>query len=319
MEEKLISVIVPVYNVEKYLDKCIKSIVNQTYKNLEIILVDDGSPDNCPEICDKWAKKDERIKVIHKENGGLSDARNAGFAVSKGEYISFIDSDDFIEKGFYEILCDALDNGADIAECATRLCDEDNNIILVRGFEEDKMFDGVTATQTLLEERGIMQTVWNKLYKREVIRNILFEYGKYHEDNFWTWQIFLNAKKVFVSSKAMYNYVQRNGSIMGDGYSLKRLDGLEAIYKCYETLFNDDNYHSIVVNKFVGSCLFDLQSIYKFLEGADRKKAIKTVFYYIKRSKVKRYKNELASLWNKLFIRLPRTTAKMRAITGMGF
>ena len=117
----LISVIVPIYNVEKYLDKCVESIVTQTYKNLEIILVDDGSPDRCPEICDKWAEKDERIKVIHKKNGGLSDARNEGYAVSSGEYISFIDSDDYIDREFYAILSNALDNGTDIAECATRL------------------------------------------------------------------------------------------------------------------------------------------------------------------------------------------------------
>ena len=123
----LISVIVPVYKAEKYLDKCVQSIVNQTYKNLEIILVDDGSPDNCPEMCDEWAKKDSRIKVIHKENGGVSSARNAGLDNSFGDYIGFVDSDDFIENDFYECLYDNLvENGADISFCTFKTLDEKN-------------------------------------------------------------------------------------------------------------------------------------------------------------------------------------------------
>ena len=107
MDEK-ISVIIPIYKVEKYLNRCVESVVNQSYQNLEIILVDDGSPDNCPKMCDDWAEKDNRIKVIHKENGGLSDARNAGLKVAMGEYISFVDSDDWIAKDFYEVLIRVL-------------------------------------------------------------------------------------------------------------------------------------------------------------------------------------------------------------------
>ena len=113
-----ISVIVPVYKVEKYLDRCVESIVNQTYKNLEIILVDDGSPDNCPVMCDEWAEKDERIRVIHKENGGLADARNAGMNIATGDYIGFVDSDDWIEPNMYEVLLkNALKYDADISRC----------------------------------------------------------------------------------------------------------------------------------------------------------------------------------------------------------
>ena len=112
----LISVIIPVYNVERYLDECIKSIVNQTYENLEIILVDDGSPDNCPRMCDDWAKKDERIRVIHKENGGLASARNAGMNICTGEYISFVDSDDWMELNAYESLLKYFDDKTDIVK-----------------------------------------------------------------------------------------------------------------------------------------------------------------------------------------------------------
>ena len=129
----LISVIVPIYQVEPYLDRCVKSIVNQTYKNIEIILVNDGSPDGCPAICDAWAERDSRVKVIHKENGGLSDARNAGLAVAAGELISFIDSDDWIEPDFLTALYDAMEQtGAEIAECATTYAAEDGTAIRIR-------------------------------------------------------------------------------------------------------------------------------------------------------------------------------------------
>ena len=113
-EKTLISIIVPVYRTEKYLDRCVESIVNQTYKNLEIILVDDGSPDDCPKMCDEWAKKDKRIKVIHKENGGVSSARNIGIKSAKGKYIGFVDSDDYIEKEMYESLIDVLNKNKNL-------------------------------------------------------------------------------------------------------------------------------------------------------------------------------------------------------------
>lgn len=125
----LISVIVPIYNVEKYLARCVDSIVNQTYKNLEIILVDDGSPDRCPKMCDDYAEKDSRIKVVHKKNGGLSDARNAGMAVATGEYISFIDSDDYVSDDFFECLLDVMNKeNSDIAECSVVKLYEDGHL-----------------------------------------------------------------------------------------------------------------------------------------------------------------------------------------------
>ena len=127
--EELISIIVPIYKTEKYLDRCIKSIINQTYKNLEVILVDDGSPDRCGVICDKWAQKDKRIKVIHKENGGVSDSRNAGLDIANGEYIGFVDSDDYIHKDFIKILYNLCkENNSDISVCETFKTDKDEDI-----------------------------------------------------------------------------------------------------------------------------------------------------------------------------------------------
>lgn len=317
MDNKLISVIIPVYNVEKYLDICVESVVNQTYKNLEIILVDDGSPDNCSMMCDIWAEKDNRINVIHKDNSGLSDARNAGYAVATGEYISFIDSDDYIEQDFYRLLAIELDNGADIAECATKWCDEAGNTLAIRGFSENKILDTVKATQTLLKENGIYQTVWNKLYRKSCIQDIHFPFGKYHEDNFWTWQVFLQSKKISVITKPLYNYVQRNSGIMGTGYSIKRLDALEANYICYETLKNNDNYKNIVFNKIINSCMFHMQSAMKFLNGSERKEAILTIKNYY--NKVDFEGMQIDSLWGKLYTISPMLISKIRAIIGKGF
>ena len=226
MDAPLISVIVPVYKVEKYLDRCVQSIVDQTYRNLEIILVDDGSPDNCPAICDAWAEKDNRIKVIHKENGGLSDARNAGMAITTGEYIAFVDSDDWVDRSFMETLLDlSVRTGADIAEC---------NFIKTSGSTEARTTsDAVTVctTEEALEKHirieMFKQVVWNKLYRKNVI-NVVFQKGKYHEDEFWTYQIIANCKKLAHIDRILYFYFQREDSIMGEGYSIKRIDAVEA-------------------------------------------------------------------------------------------
>ena len=219
-----ISVIVPIYQVENYLNKCVESIVNQTYADLEIILVDDGSPDGCPQLCDDWAAKDSRIHVVHKENGGLSDARNAGLAIATGEYISFIDSDDWIEPDFIQVLHDAMEQtGAGIADCATRLVDEDGNELSFRGVAKNETLDTVTALVRLVKEDRVYQTVWNKLYRRSVIDKILFEKGKYNEDDYFTYQVFDRSEKVAILAKPMYNYLQRSGSIMGVGYNPRRL------------------------------------------------------------------------------------------------
>ena len=152
----LISVIVPIYNVEKYLDRCVDSIINQTYKNLEIILVDDGSPDNCPQMCDDYAKKDSRIKVVHKENGGLSDARNVGMEVATGEYVSFIDSDDYISLDFYETLLETIvDNDSDIVECGVVKFYEDNSFDKYSDDLKVTNYDTVDGLEGLINENPV--------------------------------------------------------------------------------------------------------------------------------------------------------------------
>ncbi|MBU5337314.1 glycosyltransferase [Intestinibacter bartlettii] len=236
--QEIISVIVPIYKVEEYLERCINSILNQTYKNLEIILVNDGSPDKCPNICEEYAKKDDRIKVIHKQNGGLSDARNYGLNIAIGKYISFVDSDDYIEKNMYQDMINELRmKKADIVSCAI------NNVYSDRSVSsdiEERVYDTESALKDLILGKNLNQTVWNKLYKKDVINGILFEKGKINEDDFWTYQVFANSKKIITLNKVLYNYIHRESSIMGQGYSEKNLNGLEARYNQYK--FIEKNY-----------------------------------------------------------------------------
>lgn len=210
----LISVIVPVYKVEDYLCKCIESICNQTYTNLEIILVDDGSPDNCPSICDNYAKKDTRIKVIHKINGGLSDARNVGTDLATGKYIFYVDSDDYVDNDIIEILyTELLNNNSEIA--VSRYDKIYNNTIsekrvynenIIKGTGSDILYD-------LLSDGG--WTAWGKLYKREIIGNNRFTKGILYEDFDLIPSLFIKTNKALIVNRPMYHYLVRDNSIMG--------------------------------------------------------------------------------------------------------
>ena len=217
----LISVIVPVYNVEPYLDRCVQSIVDQTYENLEIILVDDGSPDNCPAMCDAWAARDSRIKVIHKQNGGLSDARNAGMEEATGEYIGFVDSDDYIAPEMFEkLMVRMINTNSDIVSCdAIRVWDDDTpNVTMVHN-SGDFVLDRTESMCALIQSTCLIQTVWNKLYKASLAKRILFEKGKIHEDEYWSWQAVSLASRVATINNAFYFYYQRTGSITGNRYT----------------------------------------------------------------------------------------------------
>lgn len=222
-----ISVIIPVYNVEKYLEKCIQSVINQTIKNLEIILVDDGSTDLSGKICDEYSKKDKRIKVIHKENGGLSDARNAGLNIESGEYIVFVDSDDYIEYNMIENLYKCIKKyNADIVCCGKYLEDEDGNIIKILNKTEEYCINGENAIKKMLLREEIDNTAWDKMYKKEVFENIRFPYGKYYEDIEPTYKAFKKSSKIAHTSTVDYHYLIRKGSIINSKFTEKQLDSL---------------------------------------------------------------------------------------------
>ena len=225
---ELISIIVPAYRVEPYLAGCIDSLLAQTYTNTEIILVDDGSPDDCPGLCDRYAVRDSRIRVIHKENGGLSDARNAGLAVANGRRIAFVDSDDRVHPCYLQYLSEAMEQTkADIVECGFIRTHDPKRIMQDIPTPEVKVYTPEVALKELMQEGIFRQVVWNKLYRREVLEGILFEKGKYHEDEFFTYQVFGRANKLVRIQADLYDYLQRSDSIMQAGFSLKNLDGLE--------------------------------------------------------------------------------------------
>ncbi len=275
MDTALISVIVPVYKVEPYLDRCVQSIVDQTYKNLEIILVDDGSPDNCSAMCDAWAQRDSRIRVIHKANGGLSEARNAGVAVATGEYMAFVDSDDWIEPEMLERLYQAMQaDKSDIAACTVRMVWEDKLYSELLTVQKNCVLNREEAQKALLSEELLKQPVWYKLYRTELIKDIPFEKGKYHEDVFWSYQAVGAADRVSVIDYIGYNYFQRSDSIMGEGYSLKRLDAVEAAEQRYHYIA--EHFPSLERDAklaVVTKCIYHGQMALKHLSKDDRKKA----------------------------------------------
>jgi len=217
MTDKLISVIVPVYNVEDYIVRCVDSILNQTYRNLEIILVDDGSTDMSGAMCDSFKEQDERIKVIHKSNGGLSDARNAGLEIATGDYIGYVDSDDWIEDDMYELMVGCCEKyNAEVAACryssvyGDYVVNNSTDLILPMTREE--------ALETYICEnvdRPIYNSVWSKLFMRELVKDYRFPVGKKSEDIMYTTKAFCNMNSCVYIDKALYNYVcGRAGSIM---------------------------------------------------------------------------------------------------------
>lgn len=228
MEKYKISVIIPVYKVEKYLKKCIDSVITQDYQNLEIILVDDGSPDNCGKICDEYKPKDSRIIVVHQKNMGLSGARNTGLDISTGDFIHFIDSDDWIEPNLYSDVSQYFYDYNMIMFGYTYL-DEKGNIL--EKFILENSFKGVVLNPT----------AWNKIYRKELFKDTRFPLGKIHEDQFITPIVYLEAKKIKLVKKYYYNYLNRENSIMNSDRGEKEFHGFEAFIYVHKYL-KDNNY-----------------------------------------------------------------------------
>lgn len=228
-----ITVIIPIYNVEKYLEKCINSVLNQTYKDLEIILINDGSTDNCKMICEKYKNKDERIIFIDKENEGLSTSRNRGLEIATGEYIAFLDSDDWIDKDMYEMLINLAEKyNVDIVECGYRNVYDDFN--LENNLDIDKedfiIVSNEEALRRLVFTEGVSTVVWNKIYKRDTLQGIKFEENKIYEDLFFTHKAIYKSKKLISVKSKKYNYRRnREGSITADKFSNKNMDYIDGI------------------------------------------------------------------------------------------
>lgn len=244
MGDKLISVIVPVYNIEKYLRRSINSIINQTYSNLEIILVDDGSTDESGKICDEYANIDSRIKVIHKKNGGQASAINLGLDIAKGDYIGFSDPDDYINKNFYKnlyILAEKYDT--DITECSMIKVKEEEDIekVYIEEFEVDEnekveLFDGIGGLRKLFGEdfADYLETIVkvNKIYKKEIFNDIRFSEVRIYEEWGTMYKLYCNTKKNLKLHKVQYVYVQRKTSTVNRPFSEERLLMLDGIEYC---------------------------------------------------------------------------------------
>lgn len=237
-----ISVIVPVYKVEKYLHRCVDSILNQTFRDFELILVDDGSPDNCGAICDEYAEKDNRIRVIHKKNGGVSSARNAGidwaFTNSKSRWLTFVDSDDWVHPQYFDLLM-----------LAAKTCDKD---IAVTGFQQIHGNEEIIASGEgsfccwKPEDYYVEQTVnavvaWGKLYRKDCFREIRYPVGKIHEDEFVTYRVLFRQDQIVVIDIPLYYYCVNPDSIMRSKWSEKRFHCLEAL-DAQIAFFTDNQY-----------------------------------------------------------------------------
>ena len=229
---KQLTVIVPIYNVEKYLHRCVDSILNQTFSDFELILVDDGSPDNCGAICDEYAKKDKRIKVIHKENGGLSDARNAGLDIAEGEYVSFIDGDDFIHNQTYEFMLNLMnENNAGIG-CFNYQFIKTNE----KENEVKYEYDEVKSKLKIIDSKNFLSNFneyyhavsWisacTKIYQRIIFERLRFPYGKVDEDSYMLHHVVSKTKKIIRTDTTFYYYVWTEGSISRSAFSPKRFD-----------------------------------------------------------------------------------------------
>ena len=237
-----ISVIVPVYNVERFLRECIESIISQTYKDLEIILVNDGSTDKSPLICEEYKKIDARVIVLHKENGGLSDARNKGIDISTGEYIGFVDSDDFIENDMYELLLNNIKKvEADIATCGV-ISEKvkDKNF-----YKEEIIVNAHDGLKEMLMERSMNTSACDKLYKRSLFDEIRYPKDKLYEDLYTTYKLLHKANKIVISNQKKYYYRYNENSITKSKFNKNKMDLIVASKEIIN--FMEDNYPDLAI------------------------------------------------------------------------
>lgn len=235
MDKPKISIVIPVHKVEPYLRKCLDSVISQTYLNMEIILIDDGSPDRCGVICDEYAKKDGRIHVIHQRNQGLSAARNVGLAIASGEYIGFVDSDDWVEPDMFEYLLENIwQYRADIAICGRR--EWHKGSCVDRGWHQKELLNTETAMRALLKNDVIQNYVWDKLWRRELFEDVRFPVGKTFEDIAVVDRLFTRAGRVICLPDAKYNYLIRPDSILGDASLGNKINYYLAAKSRYESL-----------------------------------------------------------------------------------
>ena len=298
MEEYKISVIVPVYKVEKYLNKCVDSIINQTYKNLEIILVDDGSPDNCGKICDEYSKKDNRIKVIHKENGGVSSARNVGLDLATGDYIGFVDSDDWIETDMYEYLLNiCIKFNCQVSRCNYIECN-DYNKTYKKEQEKISIFENDDIIIDLVTGNWNEGVLWNKLYKKSLLQGIVFdEKLSCSEDLLFNYYILKNTNKLVCSNQIKYNYIIRENTITKGQFCYGAFDIVNVAREIAGNEKNNINTYEYCIKRIVNCCFLLINTCFikdSYIEKVnDMRDIIIKNKYYIFNSKVFDFKTKI--------------------------
>lgn len=282
MSDPLISVIVPVYNVEKYLRKCLDSIINQTYKNLEIILINDGSTDLCPQICDEYSAKDTRIKIIHQKNKGISATRNVGIELARGGYLAFIDSDDYVKKDFIECLYKRIvQDKSDFVMCNFETVDENaNKLNEYKKIREDEksLLTFSDFWQSFEKHQAVNIVVWNKLYKKEIFSDIRFLEGHKHEDVFVMPFIMDKVNSISLEKKVLYNYLRRSDSITGNNTKSKNFNADEfAANAALAKHFFKHKLFNLATKKIINIVTDSTKNYKKSQKSKDDKKGFKSV------------------------------------------
>lgn len=290
-ENSLISIILPVYNSEKFLEKCIESILKQTYQNFELIIINDGSTDNSKTICEKFATAHKNVKFFNKKNSGVSAARNYGLSKAKGDYICFIDSDDYIEKNYLEILLKTIiENNADIVECNYKRVDEIGNIIGKRDFRTFTCADNYEIVKGFAENIHFGNALWNKIYSKKVLKGLKFKELKTSEDYEYLANVYLKCNKKINISNYLYNYVNNSNSACNT-YSVKQnlevIYAREMVYDLYKKL-NYTHLCSLISSKII----FYIFTFYRQTKKSNKEEK-KYIRKELKRLYKKYYKNAL--------------------------
>lgn len=317
----LVSIIVPIYNSEEYLSKCVDSLVAQTYKNIQIVLINDGSPDNSEKICEEYANCDSRVTYIKKDNGGVSDARNYGLKYSKGEIIAFVDPDDWIELETIEVLVKTmLKDGSDIVSYGVKYVDENGDLIRTVAVKENECLSTYEAMREFLKYNKIKQQVWDKIYRKEIIGNIEFEKGRSIEDVFWVHQVLGEAKKISVNKTLLYNYMQRSDSVMGMGYSKKWIDILDALrLRCDYIQGRFPGLYDNVISLYINTCMYHTQLALNSKEDMNYiKDNILSRLSFKKQGDIYKPVNLKKKIWLFCFVHFPIATCKFRNKLGRG-
>ncbi|MCR5720255.1 MAG: glycosyltransferase [Lachnospiraceae bacterium] len=317
MENKgLVSVVIPVYNVQKYLECCIDSILNQTYKEVEIILVDDGSKDESGAICDRYGEKYENVRVYHRENAGVSASRNFGTEISKGKYIAFVDSDDYVEPGYIEKLLNAIvSNNTEIALCNYNKVNDDNEVIHELDVVKDEVLDAKEILKKCAEEHGFSYIVcWARLYSVELAKKVPFRTGKVCEDEFMAFDLFKNSKRIACISDRLYDYRKNSSSITSRNTSISLADCLEATYERFKAVEKEGWEDCIPAAYKCGRDAFEKLKTIKPRNAKERERYKETVEmfrYMLKKGKASAgFTDRLVAVAPKLYFGMKRMLGK---------